>query len=77
MNPAKMQKAVEETIEDIEMVVPETGDEREVIPAGVYPAKLVRLYTDDVPDWKQAYQTKPDPENKQWDAGTGTVKSRH
>lgn len=66
MNPTKMSKAVEEIAEDIEMTVPENGGDREVIPAGVYPAICTRIYTDDVPDWKQAYQTNPDPENKQW-----------
>lgn len=50
--------------EDIEMVVPEAGSDREVIPAGVYSAKCVRIFTDSVPDWK--IQTKPDPEGKQW-----------
>ncbi len=68
MNAEKMRTAVQETqeVEDIEMVIPTGGADREVIPAGVYPAICTRIYTDSIPEWKAAYQTNPDPEGKQW-----------
>lgn len=66
INSDKMNKALQDVVEDIEMIVPENAGDREVIPAGVYPAICTRIYTDDVPTWKREYQTNPDPEGKQW-----------
>lgn len=59
----------ENTVEDMEIVVPDSGGEVWTIPAGAYPAELVRLKRVPKPDWKLKGTEETDDDKHQLEWG--------
>lgn len=53
-------------VEDIDIEVPQGGSDQEIIPQGMYTARLVKLKTVAKPDWKLKGEEGEDREQYEW-----------